>query len=197
MKVPNDQVRAKQILRKVTFKLKLQSFSALFLSFRTCYRWYEICFYIINNQEKIDLKGTHTVHFSSSLYIINQKPMIHRTHFHCITTWVSRSSGWNSAMHLFILCFRFTSQVALLSNTSINSYFDCRLCLIVPGRQEKIYFSTRKFLSTKYTWWYKLTGHIFSWHKYMMKSGAPPEKFGVLYCMSSYRIPWFHKQNYF
>ena len=30
-------------------------------------------------------KGTHAVYFSSSLYIINQKPMIPRTHFHCIT----------------------------------------------------------------------------------------------------------------
>ena len=38
-------------------------------------------------------KGTHTVFFSSSLYIINQKPMIPRTHFHCITTWVACSSG--------------------------------------------------------------------------------------------------------
>ena len=28
-------------------------------------------------------KGTHTVYFSSSLHIINQKPMIPRTHFHC------------------------------------------------------------------------------------------------------------------
>ena len=35
------------------------------------------------------LKGTHIVYFSSSLYIINQKPMIPRTHFHCITTWLS------------------------------------------------------------------------------------------------------------
>ena len=40
-----------------------------------------------------DIKGTHTIYFSSSLYIINQKPMIPRTHFHCITTWVARSSG--------------------------------------------------------------------------------------------------------
>ena len=32
------------------------------------------------------VKGTHTVYFSNSLYIINQKPMIPRTHFHCITT---------------------------------------------------------------------------------------------------------------
>ena len=37
-------------------------------------------------------KGTHTVYFSSSLYIINQEPMIPRTRFHCITTWVARSS---------------------------------------------------------------------------------------------------------
>ena len=49
--------------------------------------------------EKLDkaitevVKGAHTVYFSSSLYIINQKPMISRTHFHCITTWVARSSG--------------------------------------------------------------------------------------------------------
>ena len=41
----------------------------------------------------LKLKGTHTVNFSSSLYIINQKPMINRTHFHCITTWVASSSG--------------------------------------------------------------------------------------------------------
>ena len=84
------------------------------------------------------IKGTHSVYFSSSLYIINQKHMIPRTHFHCITTWVARSSGWNSAMHLLILWFLFTSQMALLS--SIYFYFDCktRLCLIVPGRQEKI-----------------------------------------------------------
>ena len=34
-------------------------------------------------------------------------------------------------------------------------------------------------------------------HKHMMKSGAPPDKFGVLYRIVTYRIPWFHKQNYF
>ena len=33
-------------------------------------------------------------------------------------------------------------------------------------------------------------------HKHMMKSGAPPDKFGVLYRIFKYRIPWFHKQNY-
>ena len=52
------------------------------------------------------LKGTHTVYFSSSSYIINQNPMIPRTDFHCITTWVACSSGRNSAMNLLILWFR-------------------------------------------------------------------------------------------
>ena len=32
-------------------------------------------------------------------------------------------------------------------------------------------------------------------HKHMMKSGAPPDKFGVLYRMVTCRIPWFHKQK--
>ena len=31
-------------------------------------------------------------------------------------------------------------------------------------------------------------------HKHMMKSGAPPDKFGVLYRMVTYRIPWFHSK---
>ena len=31
-------------------------------------------------------------------------------------------------------------------------------------------------------------------YKHMMKSGAPPDKFEVLYSMVTYRIPWFHKQ---
>ena len=30
---------------------------------------------------------------NSSIYIINKKPMIPRTDFHCITTWVARSLG--------------------------------------------------------------------------------------------------------
>ena len=32
-------------------------------------------------------------------------------------------------------------------------------------------------------------------YKHMMKSGAPPDKFIVLYCMVTYRIPWCHKQK--
>ena len=31
-------------------------------------------------------------------------------------------------------------------------------------------------------------------HKHMMKSGAPPDKFGVLYCMFTYKIPWFQSR---
>ena len=37
-------------------------------------------------------KGTHTVYFSSSFFVINQKPVIPRTDFHSITTWIARSS---------------------------------------------------------------------------------------------------------
>ena len=49
------------------------------------------------------LKVTHTVYFSSSLYIINQKPMIHRTDFH-----------WQC---ICLFCgFMFTGQMALLFN---------------------------------------------------------------------------------
>ena len=53
----------------------------------------------------------------------------------------------------------------------------------------KIYLDTRKILSEKDT------SFLDCKHKHMMKSGAPPDKVGVLYCMVTYRIPWFHKQN--
>ena len=141
------------------------------------------------------VKGTHTIYFSSSHYIINQKPMIPKTHFHCITTWVARSSGRNSPMHLLILWFRLTSQMALLFN--INFYFGCktRLCLTVPGRHEKIYFCKKSFylqgifddINEQDT------SFLDCKYKHMMKSRAPPGKFGVLYLMVTYRIPWFYK----
>ena len=41
----------------------------------------------------IFVKGTHTIYLSSSLYIINQKPMIPRIYFHCIRTWVAHVLG--------------------------------------------------------------------------------------------------------
>ena len=72
--------------------------------------------------------------------------------------------------------------MALLSN--INFYFDwkTRMCLIFPGRQEKIYFAQESFY---------LQGmlddvneqdisFVDCKHKHMIKSGAPPDKFGVL-----------------
>ena len=69
--------------------------------------------------------------------------------------------------------------MALLS--SINFYFNCKtkLCLIVPGRQEKIYFAGESFylqgilddLNEQDT------SFLDCKHKHMMKSGAPPDKF--------------------
>ena len=58
--------------------------------------------------------------------------------------------------------------MALLSN--INFYFDCKtiLCLMVPGRHGKIFFTQEineqdiSLLNCK--------------HKHMMKSGTPPDK---------------------
>ena len=72
--------------------------------------------------------------------------------------------------------------MALLSN--INFYFDCktRLYLIVPGRHEKIYFCTRKFLYLQGILDdinEQDTSFLDCKHKYMMKSGAPPDKFGI------------------
>ena len=49
----------------------------------------------------------------------------------------------------------------------------------------KMYFYSRKFVSTRYrpTQRYQGTGHIFfdCKHKHMMKSGAPPDKVRVLH----------------
>ena len=88
--------------------------------------------------------------------------------------------------------------MALLSN--INFYFDCktRLCLIVPGRQEKIYLAQESFylqrilddINEQDT-----SSFLDRKPKHTMKSRAPPDKFGVLYRMVTYRIPWFHKEN--
>ena len=91
----------------------------------------------------------------------------------------------------------FTSQMALLFN--INLYFDCkiRLCLIALGRREK-------FISAQESFYLQGilndiieqdTSFLDCKHKHMMKCGAPPVKLGVLYCMFTYGIPWFHKQN--
>ena len=84
-------------------------------------------------------------------------------------------------------------------SSKINFYCDCetRRCLIVPGRQEKYIFAQESFYlqgildDTNE----QDTSFLDCKHKHMMKSGDPIDKFGVLYCMVTYRIPWFHKQN--
>ena len=81
--------------------------------------------------------------------------------------------------------FSSSSQMALLFN--INFYFDCKttLCLIVPGRQEKYIFVHESFYlqgildDTNE----QDTSFLDCKHKHMMKSGGPPDKFGVLYRM--------------
>ena len=81
----------------------------------------------------------------------------------------------------------------------MNFYFDCKtsLCLIVPGRQVKYIFEQESFclqgiLDDIIE---QDTSFLDCKHKHMMKSGAPPDKFGVLYCMFTYRMTWFHKQD--
>ena len=83
--------------------------------------------------------------------------------------------------------------MALLSNK--NFYFDCKtkLCLIVPGRQEKMYFYTRKLQGILDDIREQDISFLDCKHKHMMKSGAPPHKFIVLCGMVTYRIPSFHK----
>ena len=113
----------------------------------------------------------------------------------CTHFWVK----FGNAFAYFVVSVNFpvTSQMALLSN--INFYFNCktRLYLIVPGRHEKISFCTRKFLSIRYTHDINEqdTSFLDCKHKHMMKSGAPPDKFRVLYRMVTYKIRRFHKQN--
>ena len=114
--------------------------------------------------------------------------MIPRIHFHCIPTWVARSSGRNSAMHLLILWFRFTSQMALLSN--INFYFDCKTRLCLAGKRKYIFaqesFYLQGILDDKNE---QDPSFADCKHKHVMKNGAPPDKFGVLYRMFTYILP--------
>ena len=87
--------------------------------------------------------------------------------------------------------------MALLSNI-INFYFDCKtkLCLFLAGKQKYIFAQENFYLQGTLD---DINEQDISFldckHKHMMKSGAPPDKFRVLYCMVTYRIPWFHKQN--
>ena len=97
-------------------------------------------------------------------------------HIGCTLFWVK----FDNAFAYFVV-FVFTGQMALLFN--INFYFDCkiRLCLIVPGTQEKIYFSQESFYLQSIP--NDINEQDISFldckHKHMMKCGAPPDKFRV------------------
>ena len=65
------------------------------------------------------------------------------------------------------------------------------MCLIAPGRQEE-------FISAQESFYLQSilndineqdTSFLDCKHKHMMKSGAPPDKFRVLYRMFTYTIP--------
>ena len=62
------------------------------------------------------LKGTHTVYFSSSFQIINQKSMMPSTDFHCMLFWVKFGNAFG-----YFCGFVFTSQMALLFNIAIQT----------------------------------------------------------------------------
>ena len=67
----------------------------------------------------LGIKGTHTIYFSSSFYIINQKPMIPRTYFHCIThgLHILLSEIWQC---ICLFCgFVLTNHMAILFNINI------------------------------------------------------------------------------
>ena len=68
--------------------------------------------------------------------------------------------------------------MALLSN--INFYCKTRLCLIVPGRQEKYIFAQESFYlqGTHDDINEQDTSFLDCKHKHMMKSRAPPDRFG-------------------
>ena len=87
--------------------------------------------------------------------------------------------------------------MALLSN--INFYFDSktRLCLTVPDRKEKYIFAQESFYLQDILDDINEqdTSFLDCKHKHMMNSGAPPDKFRVLYRVVICRIPWFHEQN--
>ena len=82
--------------------------------------------------------------------------------------------------------FAFTSQMALLFKYPNRVYFDCKtkLCLIVPDRQGKYIFTEGSFclqgIFDVINELDSVTSLLDPKHKHMMKSGAPPDKFGVL-----------------
>ena len=91
-------------------------------------------------------------------------------------------------MHLLILWFRFYQPDGAIQYKYLNRvYFDCKtkLCLIVPDREGNYNFMQQGFylqgiLNNINE---QDTSFLDYKHTHMMKSGAPPDKVGVLYCM--------------
>ena len=99
----------------------------------------------------------------------------------CTFFWVKIG---NTFAHFVVSCLLVRWRYYLIS-ISEQSIFDCKieLCLIVPGRQGKYIFTQESFclqgifnnITTQDT------SLLDCKHKHMMKSGAPPNKVGVLH----------------
>ena len=87
--------------------------------------------------------------------------------------------------------------MALLSN--LNFYIDCktRLCLVVPGRQEKYIFAQVCFYLQDILddMNEQETSFLDCKHKHMMKGGAPPDKFESCTIWLPIEFHGSHRQN--
>ena len=79
-------------------------------------------------------KGTHTICFGVSFYILNEKPMIPRTDFHCITRWVAHSVKIGNAFAYFVVSL-LTSKYKYLNKV----FFDCKINNI--NEQDESFFT--------------------------------------------------------
>ena len=79
-------------------------------------------------------KGTQTICFGVSFYILNEKPMIPRTDFHCITIWVAHSVKIGNAFAYFVVSL-LTSKYKYLNKV----FFDCKINNI--NEQDESFFT--------------------------------------------------------
>ena len=109
----------------------------------------------------------------------------------CSLFWVN----FGNEFAYFVVLF--TSQMAQLPN--INFCFDCKTRLPYSSSQARENISLHKKVFYLQGTLGDINEHVTSIldckHKHMMKRGAPPDKFGVLYRIVTYRISWFHKKN--
>ena len=112
------------------------------------------------------------------------KPMIPSTDLHCITTWIARYSGRNSAMNLLILWFRVSSQMALLFNINISFRLQDQTVPYSSWQAwENIFLHKKVSIYKVYSMISMNTTFLDCKHKHTMKSGAPPDKVRVLHCL--------------